>query len=401
MRIDRALNLEDIRLLARRKLPRIAFDFIEGGADDEAGLLRNRAAFGHYNLVPRYLNDVSLRDQSVTLLGHSYASPIGISPTGLAGLFRPDADCMLAQAAAAHNIPYLMSSASNHSIETAARIAPNQCWFQIYCTPQERINQDLVRRARDAGVRTLVVSVDVPVNSNRERNRRNGFTRPFRLTPWIALEALMHPAWALNYLRAGGIPMMQNWAPYAPQGASADVVADLFGTLTPNPMANWKTLEYVRSQWQGKLVVKGILHPEDARRAVVECGVDAVFVSNHGGRQLDAAPSPIEVLPSIRAALPDTPILIDSGVRRGSDILIALCLGANFAFFGRPTLYGVAAAGLQGVSKVIEIIRSEIDLVLAQIGCTRLDTLHAGYLRRAGPDVLPVAPGRSDHWPDP
>jgi len=383
MNIDAALNLEDIRKMAQRKLPKIAFDFIEGGADDEHGLRRNRDAFGRFNLVPRYLVDVSHRDQSVSLFGRTYASPIGIAPTGLAGLFRLDADCLLAQAAVDHNIPYLMSSASNHSIETAARIAPDHVWFQIYCTPQERINVDLVRRARDANVKTLVVSVDVPVNSNRERNRRNGFTRPFKMTPRIVLDALTHPGWLVDYLRSGGMPLMQNWAPYAREGATAQEVADVFGSLTPNPMNTWKTLEQVRSLWGGNLVVKGLLHPDDAKAAVA-LGADAIIVSNHGGRQLDAAPSPIDMLPSVLAAVPNTPVMVDSGVRRGSDIVIAMCLGARFTFFGRPTLYGAAAAGLKGVAKTIGLVQAEIDMVMAQIGCTRLDALHAGYLHRAG-----------------
>ena len=399
MNIEAALNLEDIRELARRKLPKIAFDFIDGGVDDEHCLRRNRDAFSQYNLVPRYLIDVSRRDQSVDLLGHRYDSPIGISPTGLAGLFRPDADCLLAQAAVDHNIPYLMSSASNHSIETATRIAPDHVWFQIYCTPEERINLDLIRRAREANVKTLVVSVDVPVNANRERNRRNGFTRPFKMTPWMALEALTHPGWLLDYLRSGGIPVMQNWAPYAPEGATADQVADVFGRLTPNPMTNWKILEKIRSLWRGNLVVKGILHPEDAR-LVVETGADAIIVSNHGGRQLDTAPSPIDMLPSIRAVAPNIPIMVDSGVRRGSDIVIAMCLGARFAFFGRPTLYGAAAAGRRGIGKTIGLVRAEIDLVMAQIGCTRLDALHAGYLRRAGADYTALANVGQNPGPD-
>ena len=399
MNIEAALNLEDIRQLAKRKLPKIAFDFIDGGADDEHCLRRNREAFGQYNLVPRYLIDVSQRDQSVNLLGHRYASPIGISPTGLAGLFRPDADCMLAQAAVDHNIPYLMSSASNHSIETAARIAPDHVWFQIYCTPQEHINLNLISRARDANVKTLVVSVDVPVNANRERNRRNGFTRPFKMTPRIALDALTHPGWLLDYLRSGGIPLMQNWAPYAPRGATAEEVADVFGSLTPNPMTNWKTLEKIRSLWTGNLVVKGILHPDDARLAVA-IGVDAIIVSNHGGRQLDTAPSPLDMLPSIRAAAPDTPIMVDSGVRRGSDIIIAMCLGACFTFFGRPTLYGAAAAGLRGVGKAIGLVQTEIDLVMAQIGCTQLDALHTGYLRRAGAAYPGFTNGRQNPGAD-
>lgn len=384
MRIEQAVNLDDIRRLSRRRLPRIAFDFIDGGADDERGLLRNRQAFADYQLVPRYLVDVSQRDQSVTLFGKTYGSPVGICPMGLGSLFREGADSMMAQAAVSRNIPFLMSTSSNESIETVARIAPEHVWFQLYCTRDERINIGLLSRVLDAGVKTLVVTVDVPVNANRERNRRNGFTRPFRLTPSIALQALTHPAWLWQYLRSGGIPMMQNWAPYAGAGASAEEVADLFGSMTPSPSSSWKTLETLRQRWSGQLVVKGILHPADARLAV-DLGVDGIIVSNHGGRQLDAAPAPLDMLAAVLAAVPATlPVMLDSGVRRGSDVLIALCLGARFTFVGRPVLHGAAAAGLAGAEKVLQILHREIDTVMAQIGCTQISGLHAGYLRRSG-----------------
>jgi L-lactate dehydrogenase (cytochrome)/(S)-mandelate dehydrogenase len=380
MKIESALNLADIREMARRKLPRIAFDFIDGGVDDELCLQRNRDAFQRYRLLPRYLVDVSQRDQSTTLLGQRYASPFGISPTGLAGLFCPDADRLLAAAAAAANIPFLLSSASNGALEEVAQVAPEHVWFQMYCTSNETINADLVRRARAAGVRVLVLSVDVPVNSNRERNKRNGFSRPFRMTPGIVLEALAHPAWVLRYLRSGGIPMMRNWQPYAPAGASAAQVADLYGTLTPAPMVQWQHLARIREAWPGPLVVKGLMHPDDAKQAV-RLGVDALVVSNHGGRQLDVAPSPLDVLPAIRAAVgDDVELILDSGVRRGSDVVIARCLGARFSLFGRPTLFGAAAAGPAGIARTLQIVRNEIDMVLAQMGCKAYDDLHAGCL---------------------
>jgi L-lactate dehydrogenase (cytochrome)/(S)-mandelate dehydrogenase len=380
MNLQSVVNLDDLRKLARRKLPRIAFDFIEGGADDEHCLQRNRDAFLRHQLLPRYLRDVSQRDQSENLLGRRYASPIGISPTGLAGLFRPDADLMLAAAACACDVPFLLSSAANGSIEDVVRVAPEHVWFQMYCTSDEHINADLVRRAVAAKVRVLVVSVDVPVNSNRERNRRNGFSRPFRMTPAVALEALGHPMWVLRYLRTGGIPLMQNWAPYAPPGAGANEVADLYGTLTPAPMVTWQHLRRIRDSWSGPLVVKGLMHPEDARQAV-HLGIDGLVVSNHGGRQLDAAPSPLDVLPAMRAAVGEgLPIILDSGVRRGSDIVTARCLGADACIFGRPTLYGVAAAAQAGAELALKIMRKEVDQVLAQIGCRRFDELNAGYL---------------------
>lgn len=397
MNILSAHNLADIREMARRKLPRIAFDFIDGGVDDEVCMRRNREAFQQHKLLPRYLVDVSKRDQSTVLLGKRYASPFGISPTGLAGLFCPDADRMLAAAAAKANIPFLLSSASNGKLEDVVRVAPDNVWFQMYCTSNEEINADLVRRARDCGVKVLVVSVDVPVNSNRERNKRNGFSRPFRMTPGVVLEALAHPAWVLRYLRTGGIPMMRNWQPYAPPGADAAQVADMYGTLTPAPMVSWTHLQRIREAWAGPLVVKGLMHPEDAKQAV-RLGVDALVISNHGGRQLDTAPSPLEVLPAIRAAVgDDVELILDSGVRRGSDIVTARCLGAKFSIFGRPTLFGAAAAGEAGIDRVIQLVRSEVDMVLAQIGCASFDDLHAGFLwcpptalSRAKPEVQHV-----------
>ncbi|SCK19233.1 (S)-mandelate dehydrogenase [Variovorax sp. HW608] len=389
MNIQSAVNLEDLRRLARRKLPRIAFDFIDGGSDDELCLHRNREAFERHRLVPRYLRDVTRRDQSVALFGRTYASPIGISPTGLAGLFRPDADLMLAEAAREANVPFLLSSAANAALEDAIRVAPEHVWFQMYCTSDERINADLVERARKAKIGVLVVSVDVPVNSNRERNRRNGFSRPFRMTTGVALEALGHPAWVLRYLRTGGIPMMRNWKPYAREGATAGEVADMYGTLTPAPMVTWAHLKRIRSAWSGPLVVKGLLHPDDAREAA-QLGADGIVISNHGGRQLDAAPAPLEMLPEIRAAVgKDVQLILDSGVRRGSDVVIARCLGAQSAIFGRPTLFGVAAGGRAGASRALQIMRNEIDMVMAQIGCASLSDLGPGYLmsQQPGPAI--------------
>ncbi|MEI2417673.1 alpha-hydroxy acid oxidase [Orrella sp. JC864] len=384
MDMQSVINLDQMRELARRRLPRIAFDFIDGGVDDEHCLQRNRAAFMQYRLVPRYLRDVGERDQSVRLLGRTYASPIGISPTGLAGLWRADADLMQARAARQADVPFLLSSASNGALEDIAAAAPGHVWFQMYCTSDERINADLVSRARQAGVGVLVVSVDVPVNANRERNRRNGFSRPFRMTPGVAMDALMHPAWVLRYLRTGGMPMMRNWQPYARQGASASQVADLYGTLTPAPRIDWDNLRRIRAGWDGPLAIKGILHPADAMQAM-QLGADALVVSNHGGRQLDAAPAPLEMLPAIRQAVGErVELILDSGVRRGSDVVIARCLGARSCLFGRPPVFAVAAGAQAGVARVLQILRNEIDMVLAQIGCPRFEALDPSYLWPAG-----------------
>ena len=388
MRLNDAINIEDLHRMAKRRLPKIAFDFIEGGLEDERGLERNTSAFHKHQLLPRYLVDVSVRDQSATLFGHAYASPFGISPTGGAGLFRRGADLMLAEAAAKANIPYIMSGASNDSMEAAARVAPNNAWYQLYAAREAKIREDMIRRAADAGLGALVLTVDVPVGSKRERNIRNGFAnvrggllQALSLKPSILAEALTHPGWIVEYLRhGGGTPMLQNWQPYAPSGGDAEAIYNFSRSLMPFDAQTWRDLENYRRLFPRALVVKGIMDPDDALRAA-EIGCDGIIVSNHGGRQLDQAPASLDVLPAITGAVGDRlAVMLDSGVRRGADILIALCLGAKFVFMGRPTLYGAAAAGIPGVNKAISILRGEIDLVMGQIGCPSLDQL--------GPDFL-------------
>ncbi|MDE2005132.1 MAG: alpha-hydroxy-acid oxidizing protein [Rhodospirillales bacterium] len=379
-RVETAINIDDLKRIARRRLPKIMFDFIEGGCDDEAGLLTNASAFRDLRLVPRYYIDTAGRSQRASLFGHAYASPFGIAPTGMAGAFRKDAELFFAQAAAEADVPYLMSGASNASMEQAAKLAGKNLWFQIYGARNRDVAKDLVKRATDLGLTTITVTCDVPVSSNRERNRRNGFVRPLRMTLPTILEAMLHPAWVLNYYRAGGLPMLGNWQPYAPDGSTPDQVADLFARETPDASQNWRDLEAIRAAWGGKLLVKGVMHPEDARIAQ-GIGVDGLIVSNHGGRQLDTAPSPLEMLPMIRAAVgPDMPLLLDSGVRRGADIVAALCLGADFLLTGRATLYGATAGGLAGVKQAVAILRREIDLVMGQIGAVDLAALGPHYL---------------------
>jgi (S)-mandelate dehydrogenase len=379
MRTDKAINIDDLRRMAKRHLPRICFDFIEGGLEDEHGLERNETAFRRHRLVPRYLVDVSQRDQSVALFGQKFSLPVGIAPTGLAGLFRRGADLMLAEAARDANIPFIMSGASTASIEAAAQVAPRHAWYQLYGARDMKVSEDMIRRARDAGLSTLVHTIDVPIGSKRERNIRNGFIRPYKLKPTIVLEALRHPAWIADYLRHGGMPMLENWKPYAPPGASANEVADFLGSQTPSTQT-WRELEAYRRLWPRKLVVKGVLHIDDARRAA-EMGVDGIMVSNHGGRQLDRAPAPLDVLLQITQAVGNrVAVMFDSGIRRGSDVVIARCLGARFVFTGRATLYGCAAGGPAGAKRAIDILKDEIDRVLAQIGCPSFDQLGPDWL---------------------
>jgi (S)-mandelate dehydrogenase len=390
MKLDDAINIEDLHRMAKRKLPKIIFDFIEGGLEDERGLERNRTAFHKHQLLPRYLVDVSVRDQSATLFGHTYASPFGISPTGGAGLYRPGGDLMLAEAAAAANIPYIMSGGSNAAMEEAVKIAPNNTWFQLYAAKDPDLTDALIGRARDSGVGALVLTVDVPVSPKRERNWRNGFStvrnggviEALKLKPSILLEAMTHPGWVADYVRRGGAPTLGNWAPHAGNGAGKADAIRLGRSQTPAAAQTWRDLERYRRLFPGPLVVKGILHPADALRAA-EIGVDGIIVSNHGGRQLDQAPASLDALPAIKAAVGDKlTVMLDSGIRRGADILIAWCLGAQFVFFGRPTLYGAVAGGLPGVKKAVDIFRTEIDLVMGQIGCPSLAELGSDFLWR-------------------
>jgi len=376
--VDKAINIEDLRRMAKRRLPKIAYDFIEGGAEDEVGMARNERSFRDLSIVPRYLVDVSKRDQSATLFGRTYASPIGIAPTGLAALFRPGADMMLAEAARDANVPFIMSGASTASIEDLARVAPEHGWYQLYAAKDKAISEDMIARARVAGLSTLVLTVDVPVSSNRERNRRNGFGRPLKLSLKTKIEALTHPAWMAGFLKHGE-PLFSNWAPYAPKGASNADVAALVASQTNAPLT-WADVERFRALWPRHFVLKGIMDPRDAIRAA-ELGVDGIMVSNHGARQIDKGPSPVEVFPAIRDAVGDKmTLMIDSGIRRGSDAVAAMCMGVKFSFVGRATLYGAVAGGKAGAAKALSILRNEIDLTLAQMGAPTLKDL--------GPDFL-------------
>jgi (S)-mandelate dehydrogenase len=372
------VNIEDLRKLAKKRLPKIAYDFIEGGTDDEVGLTTNEQAFRQARIVPRYLVDVSVRDQSTTLFGRTYSSPIGIAPTGLAGLFRRGADLMLAEAARDANVPFIMSGSSTGSIEDLGKLAPDHGWYQLYSSKDEAISEDLIKRTADAGLKTLVFTVDVPEGSNRERNIRNGWGRPLKLSLATKLEALEHPAWMLEWLRHG-TPYFSNWAKYAGPGASADKVADLVAYQNRAPMT-WKHVERFRSIFKGNFVLKGIMHPDDAMRAH-SLGVDGIMVSNHGARQLDNAPSPLHVLPAINEAVGDKmTLMFDGGIRRGLDAIIALCMGAKFVFQGRPTLYGVTAGGVQGASTALGIFRREVDISMAQMGATKISDLGPQFL---------------------
>src|SRR4029078_5402947 len=255
------VNIEDLRKLAKKRLPKIAYDFIEGGTDDEVGLVTNEQAFRQTRIVPRYLVDVSGRDESSTLFGRTYSSPTGIAPTGLAGLFRRGADLMLAEAARDANVPFIMSGSSTASIEALTQLAPDHRWYPLYSPKDQAISEDMIKRVSDAGLKTLVFTVDVPEGSNRERNARNGWGRPLKLSFATKLEALEHPAWMLEWIRHG-TPYFNNWAKYAP-AKDANSVADFVAQQNRAPMT-WKHVERYRSLFKGNFVLKGIMHPDDA-----------------------------------------------------------------------------------------------------------------------------------------
>jgi L-lactate dehydrogenase (cytochrome)/(S)-mandelate dehydrogenase len=378
VRIEDCINLDDLRRAAKRRLPKLIYDFIEGGVDDEDGLVRNEDAFRRRALLPRYLVDVTQRDQGTELFGRRYASAFGIGPTGGIGNYRRGGDLMLAAAARDADIPFIMSGAATATMEEVARTAPEHTWFQLYSARDRNVVDDMVRRADELAISTLVITVDVPVGANRERNRRNGFGRPLRLSLATKLDALRRPAWFADYLRHG-IAAMSDWQRYVRDGASADEVGEYAAAQLRAPIT-WAELARIRARWPRKLVLKGILRSDDALRAA-ELGVDGIIVSNHGARQLDRAPAALDVLPGIVAAVGERmSVMLDGGIRRGADVLIALSLGARFVFLGRPTLYGVVAGGQAGAAHAIGILRNEVDILMGQIGCTALDQLGIDFV---------------------
>ncbi len=378
MNIDNCVNLDDLRVLAKRRVPKLVYDYIEGGADGEDGLRRNEDAFRRRCLVPRYMVDVSTLDRTVELFGRTWSSPYGIAPTGGIGNFRHGGDTMLWRAARDANIPFVMSIVATASMEDMAREAPEHGWYQLSAAKDRSISEDMIRRAADLGIPALVVTVDAPVHSNRERNRRNGLDG--KITLGTKLNALRHPLWLKDYMKHGSA-MLENWRPYAPAGSNAKQVDEFVAGQRPTGLT-WSDIERFRALWPRTLIVKGVLRADDALRAA-EVGADGLIASNHGARQLDRAPSPLDVLPALDAAVGDrVALMMDGGVRRGADILIALASGAKFVFLGRPTLYGAVAGGAAGAVKAVDILCDEIDKVMAQIGCPSLDQLGPEFLHR-------------------
>ncbi len=375
---DIPCDFEAMRRMARRRLPRFAFDFIDGGALSESALSRNAAALDAVRLLPRVLTGATARDQRTELLGQQFAAPFGIAPIGMANLVRPGTDLALAHAAARAEIGYTLSTAGTTALEPIAEAAPRS-WFQLYVGRDPAITDDLRRRADIAGYPVLIVTADVPAPGKRLRDLRNRFTLPLKPGLGMALDLMRHPGWALA-IATGGAPRFANLEAYSPPGSSTQSLAELMAGQS-SARLDWDLLAKIRERWPRKLVLKGVLRPDDARRAIA-IGVDAIGISNHGGRQLDASVAPIEMIAPIRDAIGgNVPLIVDGGVRNGEDIARCLALGADFVLLGRPFLYSVAAmGGARGPAALIDMLRDELDRAMAQLGCARIADIDATLL---------------------
>ena len=376
-----AHNIADLRELARRRLPRGLFEFMDRGCEDEVSLRNNRTIFERIKLKPRVLEDVSERDQSVTLFGHKQNMPIAIAPTGTPGIMWHEGELELARAAKAAGIPFTLATTTLTAMERVVDEVGGRLWFQLYMYADRSLSRWIAERAKTAGYEALIITVDSATFSNREYNLRNGFTIPITYSAKNIFDVMRHPRWLfgvwLRYLLAGGLPLYANYPPEVKAGLKA---APMGRAIKLSDELNWDDIREMRKLWPGTLMIKGVLHPDDARLAA-DCGVDGVIVSNHGGRVIDGAPAPIEMLPQMLDAVGKRmTVIVDSGYRRGSDIVKAMALGAHAVLVGRATLYGTAAAGEAGASRALTILHEEIDRVLALVGVTRIDALRRELL---------------------
>lgn len=369
-RLAQVLSIAELRGLARRRLPPAVFEFIDGGAEDEITLRDNRAAFERIRLVPRVLTDVSSPDLRTSIAGSPAQAPLVVAPMGSCVLGWPDADIAIAKAAASLGIPYALSTMATTSIERMAAAVQGELWFQLYVLKNREFNVQLVDRARAAGYRTLVVTVDLQAGGKRERDLRNGISVPLRMTAGQVLGALSRPGWLLQMVRSGA-PEFENVRGYlADRGAGLTIAARVGQNLDAS--FGWDDLARLRERWPGRLLVKGVGHAADAQR-LLSLGVDGVWVSNHGGRQLDGAIASVDALGPIVAAVGGKmDILLDSGVRRGVDILKATVLGADAVAVGRAALFGACVAGEAGARRALQILVDELRLAMKLAGSPSL-----------------------------
>ena len=366
------IDFDQSREVARKVLPRLVFDFMDGAAGEENGLKRNRQAFRDTRLMPRVLRDPNQAKIQTSFLGQTYGRPFGCAPMGLCNLAGPNSDKMLAQAAARYKFPVGVSAASSTRLETYIEQAQGFAWFQLYVTGDTTLADALIARAEAAGYKNLLLTVDVPRLARRPRDTRNGFQTPFRLNVRHAVDFAMHPSWTLRTMVAG-IPKMENYDQQKPGG---------YDRNAPRRGADWAYLRRLRDRWPHKLIVKGVLSPDDALE-IRTIGADSVYVSNHGGRQLDAAPATLPALHSIREKVgPDYPLILDGGVRQGEDIAKALAHGADFIMMGRPFLYAAAADNRHGVGAMVDGISNDLEIAMAQLGVEQLSELGLNCIAR-------------------
>jgi len=363
-RIDNALNIDALREIARSRLPQFAFDYVDGGAEDEATLRGNRQSFERLRFRPRTLNDVSVRDTSTKILGQQAAFPAIVGPTGLNGLQWPDGDLALARAAAAAGLPFAMSTVSMSYIEDLVRETSGRLWLQAYVFREREITDRLIDRADSAGVAALIITSDFPTAGKRERDLRSGLLPKQEFPLATKLDILLHPWWLLTVARRR--PRFVNVERELGPGANVNAFV---GHGMFDPSLDWDDLARFRDRWKRKLLLKGVLRADDAERAVA-IGVDGVWLSNHGGRQLDRAISGMDALPEVVAAVGSrTTVIVDGGVRRGADIAKAVAQGADAVGLGRAPVYGLGAGGQAGAERALEILREEFDRTLALTGC--------------------------------
>jgi L-lactate dehydrogenase (cytochrome) len=379
--LSRHLSLADFEISARKLLPKPLYAYVQGGVEDNLTLYANRQVFDDYFLKPNVLVDVSTRDISVDLFGHRYSAPVGIAPMGIAALTGYRGDLSLAQAAAAANVPFVMSGSSLIRLEDVVDAAPNT-WFQAYLPGDTAQIAPLIERVRKAGVKTLVITVDTPVKANRENNVRAGFSTPVRPSVALAYQGVTHPRWLfgtfLRTLVKHGMPYFEN--NYATRGAPA-LSASAVRDFTDRGHLNWEHVRQIRQQWPGAMVIKGVMQAADAARCK-QIGIDGIVVSNHGGRQIDGSVPPLYVLPEIVEASGAMLVMADSGIRRGTDVIKAIAFGAKATFIGRPFNYANAVAGQAGVAHAIDLIVAEVRRDVGMLGLTGLADINQDLLVR-------------------
>ncbi len=362
----------DLASRAKKRMPKVAREYLEAGTGNETLISRNRSVFNEVVLTPRFCKGPLNPNLETSIFSQTYAAPFGIAPVGLTGLMWPKAEIYLAEAAKAYNIPFTLSTLATETPERLSEYVGDTGWFQLYVPREFDICKKLLDRARDAGFHTLVITADVPIPSRRERTKRAGLTTPPKITAGFVWQGITHPSWTLATLR-NGLPKLRTVADYSDFRSMMSVGEFVSGQMGGN--LTWEYCQEIKEAWEGPVVIKGLLHPRDAEEAV-KAGMDGIVVSNHGGRQFDAAPSSLEMLPEVaKAANGRIPILFDSGVRTGLDILKALSLGADFVLLGRAFMYGLSALGRIGPMHVIKILEDDLKNNMMQLGIEDLQSL--------------------------